>query len=66
MMKQTMKTEQIQVKIDPELKRQAQEVAEELGLSLSGIIRAQLIQMIRNRELVASAEKFHSSREDEP
>lgn len=52
----SVKDQVIQVKVDPELKRQAEAVAEEMGLPLSGILRAAIKQLIRSRELVVRAD----------
>ncbi len=51
-----MKGQVIQIKVDPELKRQAEAVAEEMGLPLTGILRAAIKQLIRDRRFLASAE----------
>ncbi len=50
-----MKGQIIQVKVDAELKRHAEAVAEEMGLPLSGILRALIKQLIRDRRFVAFA-----------
>ena len=44
----------IHIKADREVKESAQQIAEELGLSLSAVMNAQLRQFIRSRELYAS------------
>ena len=44
----------INIKTDKEVKENAQEVAAELGLTLSAIINASLKQFIRSRELYFS------------
>ena len=46
-----MNTAVINVKVDPNLKREAQGLAQEFGLSLSGIIVGFLKQMVRTREI---------------
>lgn len=46
-----MKTTVINVKTDKEVKRGAQKVAEELGLSLSAVVNAYLKQFVRNKEI---------------
>ena len=46
-----MKTSVINVKTDSDIKKNAQKVAEELGLSLSTVINAYLRQFVRNREI---------------
>lgn len=46
-----MNTALINIKTDPEIKRQAQELANGLGLSLSSILNAYLRQLIRTKTL---------------
>jgi len=41
----------INIKADREIKKKAQKIADELGLSLSAVINAYLRQFIRNREI---------------
>lgn len=41
----------INIKTDRDVKRGAQKVAEELGLSLSTVVNAYLKQFVRNREI---------------
>ena len=50
-----MKTAMINIKTDKNVKRQAQELAEELGFSLSAIVTASLRQFVRTREVQFSA-----------
>lgn len=50
-----MKTAMINIKTDAGVKRQAQELAEELGFSLSAIVTASLKQFVRTREVQFSA-----------
>lgn len=50
-----MKTAMINIKTDAGIKRQAQELAEELGFSLSAIVTASLKQFVRTREVQFSA-----------
>ena len=45
----------INIKADKEVKKNAQKLAEELGLSLSAVINSQLKQFIRSRSLYISA-----------
>lgn len=45
-----MKT-QTSIKLDPQTKREATDLAEDLGLTLSSVINASLKQFVRNREL---------------
>ena len=49
-----MNTAVVNVKVNPEVKKQAQQVAEELGLSLSSAINAFLKQLIRTRTITFS------------
>ena len=46
-----MHTTSLHVKIEPEIKRDAEKVADELGLSLSAVMKALLKQFIRTRKL---------------
>jgi addiction module RelB/DinJ family antitoxin len=46
-----MNTALINIKTDPAIKKQAQELAQKLGLSLSSIINAYLRQLIRTKTL---------------
>lgn len=50
-----MNTAVVNIKMNPEVKKQAQEVAEELGLSLSAVINGFLKQLIRTKTLTFSA-----------
>lgn len=52
-----MNTAVVNVKINPQVKKQAQKVAEELGLSLSGLITAYLRQLIRTKSVTFSIEE---------
>ena len=52
-----MSTAVVNVKVEPEIKRAAQEVADKLGLSLSAIIKAYLRELIRTRRVEFSAEE---------
>lgn len=45
----------INIKADKETKRQAQEVARELGVPLSTVINAYLKQFVRSRQVVLSS-----------
>ena len=45
----------INLKADKEVKRQAQEVARELGVPLSTVINAYLKQFVRSRQVVLSS-----------
>lgn len=44
-----MNTAIVNVKVDPRVKKEAQRLAEDLGLSLSGLINAYLKQIIRTK-----------------
>jgi len=55
-----MNTSVVNVKVNPQIKKEAQEVAEDLGLSLSALINGYLKQLIRNKTVV------FSSLEEEP
>lgn len=46
-----MNTETINIKIDPETKREAQRIAKALGFSLSSILKAFLKQLIATKRL---------------
>jgi antitoxin component of RelBE/YafQ-DinJ toxin-antitoxin module len=46
----------LNIKTDPEIKRQLQEFAAELGVPVSVILNAQIKQMLRDRKLVLSTE----------
>lgn len=46
-----MKTSVINVKTDRDMKKNAQKLAEELGLSLSTVINAYLKQFVRDKEV---------------
>ena len=41
----------VSAKVDPQTKKNAQETAEELGLSLSAVVKALLKQFVRTRRL---------------
>lgn len=59
-----MKT-QVNLKIDPHVKKDAQKMAEEIGLSLSSVVNATLRQFARTGELELSvAPKMTSYLED--
>ena len=46
-----MNTAIINIKVNPKVKTQAQQVVEELGLSLSGVINAFLKQLVRTKSV---------------
>jgi addiction module RelB/DinJ family antitoxin len=52
-----MNTALINVKVEPELKAQAQSLAEELGFSLSSLVNACLKQIVRSRTVSFSAKE---------
>ncbi len=59
-----MKT-QLNLKVDPQVKKRAQKRAKELGLSLSSVVNATLIQFARTGELeLSSAPRMTSFLED--
>ena len=45
----------INIKADPEVKKAAQDLADDLGLSLSSLINAQLKQLINRQKLILEA-----------
>ncbi|HSX41835.1 MAG TPA: type II toxin-antitoxin system RelB/DinJ family antitoxin [Candidatus Saccharimonadales bacterium] len=45
----------LNVKVDAKTKRAAQKIAEELGLSLSAVVNANLHQFVRDREISLNA-----------
>lgn len=45
----------VNIKTDPEIKKAAQALADDLGLTLSALINAQLKQLIHHRRLVLDA-----------
>jgi addiction module RelB/DinJ family antitoxin len=55
------KTETINIKVDSKLKREARRVAEGIGLTLSSVLKAYLVQIIRDKEV-----RFSLSAEKEP
>jgi len=69
-----MNTSVVNVKVNPQVKKEAQEVAKDLGLSLSALINGYLKQLIRNKTVVLSSleeeptdyllEALRQSRED--
>ncbi|MBI3631401.1 MAG: type II toxin-antitoxin system RelB/DinJ family antitoxin [Candidatus Staskawiczbacteria bacterium] len=46
-----MKTSVLNIKIDPEVKNEAQKVADEFGFSLSAIINASLKDLVRSKTI---------------
>lgn len=50
-----MNTAVINIKVHPDTKREARKVAEEMGLSLSGLINGFLRQVIRTKTITFSA-----------
>lgn len=55
-----MNTAVVNVKVNPQVKKEAQKIAAELGLSLSALVNGYLKQLIRNKTVV------FSSLEEEP
>jgi len=56
-----MNTAIINVKTDPKIKQQAQKVAADMGLSLSGLINVYLKQFIRDKKVYISLPKKYSA-----
>lgn len=52
-----MNTTVVNIKIDAKTKKDARKLAEELGLSLSAVIKAYLRQFIKTKKLVLSTEE---------
>jgi len=52
-----MNTAVINIKINPTLKKQARNIAEELGLSLSSLIKGYLKQLVRTKTVSFSLEE---------
>lgn len=48
----------LSIKTDPKVKEEAKKLADELGLSLSALVTAQLKQAIREKSVTFSAESF--------
>jgi addiction module RelB/DinJ family antitoxin len=55
-----MNTTSLHIKIEPDVKVQAQEIADELGLSLSAVVKALLKQFIRTKHLSVGASEIPS------
>lgn len=53
-----MNTASIFVKTEPEIKKEAQKTAEELGFSLSSLINAYLRQLVRTKTINFSAKEL--------
>ncbi len=51
----------INVKTDPKLKREAQKVAKQLGLSLSSLVNAQLKELVRTQTITLSVRSENPS-----
>lgn len=56
-----MNTAVINVKVTPDVKKQAQKVAHEMGLSLSALINGFLKQVVKTKTITFSAEKEEPS-----
>lgn len=52
-----MQTTAIYIRTEPETKRQAQKVAKEIGMSLSGLVNTYLKQVIRTKKVEFSLEE---------
>ncbi len=50
-----MNTAVVNVKVNPQVKKEAQQVAEDLGLSLSALINGYLRQLVRNKTVIFSS-----------
>jgi addiction module RelB/DinJ family antitoxin len=50
-----MNTTSLHIKIEPDIKREAQKTAEDLGLSLSAVTKALLKQFVRTKHLSVGA-----------
>jgi addiction module RelB/DinJ family antitoxin len=50
-----MNTTSLHIKIEPDIKKQAQKTADDLGLSLSAVMKALLKQFIRTKRLSVGA-----------
>ena|SRR6266446_6635476 len=57
-----MNTTSLHVKIEPTIKEQAQKTADELGLSLSGVVKALLRQFIRTKRLSVDLPEIPNAR----
>ena len=53
-----MNTAVINIKTEPELKYQSQEVAKQFGVSLSGLINAYLKQLVRTKKVEFTLEEI--------
>lgn len=56
-----MNTAVVNVKVNPQVKKEAQKVAAELGLTLSALVNGYLKQLIRNKTVVFSFQEEESS-----
>lgn len=52
-----MQSTAIYIRTEPETKKQAQKVAKEIGMSLSGLVNTYLKQVIRTKKVEFSAEE---------
>ncbi|HAZ28668.1 MAG TPA: hypothetical protein DCY48_02735 [Candidatus Magasanikbacteria bacterium] len=59
-----MKQAVITVKIEPEVKKKAQKVAKQLGLSLSGVVNIYLHQFIDTKSILFSKRELEELEED--
>src|SRR6266404_5204743 len=57
-----MNTTSLHVKIEPTIKEQAQKTAAELGMSLSGVVKALLRQFIRTKRLSVDLPEIPNAR----
>lgn len=52
-----MNTAVINIKIDEKTKKEAQQIAKELGVSLSSVIKAYLKQLVRTKKIILTTEE---------
>jgi addiction module RelB/DinJ family antitoxin len=57
-----MNTTSLHIKIKPEVKERAQKTADELGLSLSSVVKVLLKQFIRTKQLSVSLREIPNAR----
>ena len=56
-----MNTAVINIKVEPKTKKEAQKVAEEMGISLSGLVNGLLKQVVKTKEVTFSAREEPSA-----
>ena len=52
-----MNTAVVNIKVEPNIKKEAQKVAKDLGLSLSSLINAYLKQLVRSKRVILTLEE---------